>query len=85
MSLEKRNIAVVITGLQDQPYRMLQHINMVPGLIPDNYLFDNIEECVKWLGEEFRRSEKGEEVFFEELGDEVSFRGENKTPLKYRM
>ena len=86
MSLEKRNIAVVITGLQKQPYRMLQRINLVPGLIPENYLFDKIEDCIQWLGEELRQSTGSEEAFFEELG---TFRGENKTPvkspLKYRM
>jgi len=77
LSLEKRNIAVVMTGLQTQPYLMLKRINLVPGLIPENYLFDNFENCIQWLGEELRQSTGSEEAFFEELG---SFRSENKNP-----
>jgi len=82
LSLEKRNIAVVITGLKNQPYRMLQRINLVPGLIPENYLFDKIEDCIQWLGEKLEQSEGGEQVFFEELND---FRGKYKVPVKYSM
>ena len=82
LSLEKRNIAVVITGLKNQPYRMLQRINLVPGLIPENYLFDKVEDCIQWLGEKLEQSEGGEQVFFEELND---FRGKYKVPVKYSM
>ena len=81
LSLEKRNIAVVITGLQKQPYRMLQRINMVPGLIPENYIFDEIEDCIQWLGEELRKSAGGEEAFFDMIGNKAPV----KSPLKYRM
>ena len=78
LSLEKRNIAVVMTGLQTQPYLMLKRINLVPGLIPKNYLFDKFEDCIQWLGEELRKSTTGsEEAFFEELG---AFRRKSKTP-----
>ena len=78
LSLEKRNIAVVMTGLQTQPYLMLKRINLVPGLIPKNYLFDKFEDCIQWLGEELRESTTGsEEAFFEELG---AFRSKSKTP-----
>ena len=77
LSLEKRNIAVVMTGLQTQPYLMLKRINLVPGLIPENYLFDKFEDCIQWLGEELRKSTGSEEAFFEELG---AFRTESKTP-----
>ena len=82
LSLEKRNIAVVITGLKNQPYRMLQRINLVPGLVPENYLFDKVEDCIQWLGEKFKQSAGGEQVFFEELND---FRGKYKVPVKYSM
>ena len=85
LSLEKRNIAVVITGLQKQPYRMLQRINMVPGLIPENYIFDKIEDCIQWLGEELRQSAGGEEAFFDMIGNKALVRSSLKYPLKYRM
>ena len=85
LSLEKRNIAVVITGLQKQPYRMLQRINMVPGLIPENYIFDEIEDCIQWLGEELRKSAGGEEAFFDMIGNKAPVKSPLKYPLKYRM
>ena len=85
LSLEKRNIAVVITGLQKQPYRMLQRINMVPGLIPENYIFDEIEDCIQWLGEELRKSIGGEEAFFDMIGNKALVKSSLKYPLKYRM
>jgi|MDSV01.2.fsa_nt_gb SulP family sulfate permease len=85
LSLEKRNIAVVITGLQKQPYRMLQRINMVPGLIPENYIFDEIEDCIQWLGEELRKSAGGEEAFFDMIGNKALVKSSLKYPLKYRM
>lgn len=79
LSLERRNIAVVITGLQNQPLRMLQRINVVPGLIPESYLFNQFEDCVRWLCDELRDS-SGEDVFFEELGMH-----KHKVPVKYRL
>lgn len=81
LALEKRNIAVVITGLQSQPLRMLQRINVVPGLIPESYLFDTFKECVSWLGEELRQSPEKGEVFFEELGKTSRL----KIPVQYRF
>ena len=85
LSLEKRNIAVVITGLQKQPYRMLQRINMVPGLIPENYIFDEIEDCIQWLGEELMKSAGGEKEFFDMIGNKALVKSSLKYPLKYRM
>ncbi len=81
LSLEKRNIAVVITGLQDQPRRLLERINVIPGLIPESYLFDRFEKCIDWLRDEMHQSPGKEDEFFEELG---IARGLN-VPVKYRL
>ena len=72
---------MVITGLQSQPLRMLQRINVVPGLISERYLFDTFKECVSWLGEELRQSPEKGEVFFEELGKTSRL----KIPVQYRL
>ena len=82
LSLQKRNIAVVITGLQTQPRIMLQRINLVPSLVPENYLFDNIENCIQWLEKELRQSKGNSEAFFEMLG---SYRNKNKILPKYSL
>ena len=75
LGMHKRNIAVVITGLQNQPYRMLQRINLIPGLIPESYLFDKVEDCIQWLGEELRQTTGSDQAFFEKLNE---VRNENK-------
>ena len=82
LGMHKRNIAVVITGLQAQPYRMLQRINLIPGLIPESYLFDKVEDCIQWLGEELRQTTGSDQAFFEKLNE---VRNENKVSFKYRM
>ncbi|MGP0565774.1 MULTISPECIES: SulP family inorganic anion transporter [unclassified Nitrospina] len=80
---ETRNIAVVMTGLQDQPLRMLRRINIVPGMIPEQYLFPSFEACMKWLEEELSdASHEDMHAFFDEL-DNV--RRQQKLIPKYRL
>ena len=68
--LEKRHIAVVFTGLRDQPERMLRRINIIPGLVPDHYCFKNFRECVDWIERELTDKNLDEmHRFFDELGD----------------
>ena len=81
LALEKRDIAVVMTGLQNQPLRMLKRINVVPGLIPESYLFEKFEDSIRWLVDELRRLPGNKEVFFEEL----STVRRQKIQLKYRL
>ncbi len=47
--LRDKKIAVVFTGLQDQPKDMLERINLVPGLIPRKHCFETFQECMFWL------------------------------------
>ncbi len=49
LELQKRGVAVVFTGLQEQPLDMLERINLVPGLVDYNYVFPTFEECRRWL------------------------------------
>jgi SulP family sulfate permease len=82
MDLEKRGIAVVMTGLKDQHMRMLRRINIIPGLIPERYLFETFEDCIDWLNQELSDSDFSDmHRFFEDLG-----KGESKrlTP-RYRL
>ena len=48
-SLREEGVVVVIAGLQEQPKLMLEKINVIPGLINENYIFDNFEACLYWL------------------------------------
>jgi len=75
MDLEKRKIAVVMTGLKKQHMRMLRRINIIPGLIPENYLFKTFTECIDWLNQELNDSDLSDmHRFFDDLGEGESKR-----------
>jgi len=82
-SLEKKGVAVVMTGLREQPLRMLHRINLVPGLIPENYLFKTFKECVQWLQEELNDTDREDMHLFFDALDKA--RQEQKLSPKYRL
>ncbi|MCB0546546.1 MAG: SulP family inorganic anion transporter [Phaeodactylibacter sp.] len=47
--LQEQGILVVFTGLHGQPLDMFKRINLIPGLISEEYLFETFEDCVNWL------------------------------------
>lgn len=51
--LQNQSVAVVFTGLKDQPYDMLKRINLVPGLVPHEHCFNTFTECAIWLKKYF--------------------------------
>lgn len=68
-NLEAKNIAVVFSGMQDQPKRMLHRVNIIPGLVPEHYSFDSFQECVSWIERELTDTHVNDmERFFDELG-----------------
>jgi sulfate permease, SulP family len=83
LALENRGIAVVMTGLREQPLRMLKRINIIPGLIPERYLFKTFAECIEWLNEELADLEKEDmHNFFDDLQEVLN---KNKLLPKYRL
>jgi len=82
MDLEKRGVATVMTGLKKQHMRMLRRINIIPGLIPEKYLFKTFNECIEWLDQELTDTDLSDmHRFFDDLE-----KGESKrlTP-RYRL
>ena len=70
MALEVRGIAVIMTGLREQPKLMLRRINLIPGLIPEQCLFPTFAKCIEWLDEELSGLEKADmHQFFDDLND----------------
>ena len=53
IALKERGIIVLMTGLQGQPKDMLRNIRCIPGLIPEQHLFEEFSQCIDAL-------EKGE-------------------------
>ena len=49
LSLEQKNIQVLLTGLQQQPKNRLEKINLIPDLIRRDNIFPTFSECVDWL------------------------------------
>ncbi len=50
LSLEQKNVNVLLTGLQEQPKHMMKRIQLINGLIKEDDIFENFEECIAWLG-----------------------------------
>ncbi|MDH3321983.1 MAG: STAS domain-containing protein, partial [Flavobacteriaceae bacterium] len=49
LDLEKRDIHPLIVDVQNQPLYLLQSIDIVPDLIPEEHLFDNFNDCIAWI------------------------------------
>lgn len=49
MELREQGILIAFTGLHGQPQDLFERINLLPGLIDEEYSFDTFEECINWL------------------------------------
>jgi SulP family sulfate permease len=49
LELKKKNITVILTGIQEQPKGMLENINLIPSLVPEEHLFGKFSEAIKEL------------------------------------
>jgi len=51
--MQKRGIRVLLANLNDQPLQMLRAVDLIPKLIPEHHVFQDIFDCVLWLEDEF--------------------------------
>ncbi len=51
VELINRNITILLVGLQKQPRYMLERINIIPQLIPEEHIFETFEETLEWIKE----------------------------------
>jgi sulfate permease, SulP family len=49
--MQKAGIIVVLTMTQPQPLYLLRKNHLIPEILPEKYLFNNIEDCAAWLKE----------------------------------
>jgi len=42
---------VFFVNLVEQPKYMMERIDIIPDLIPKNHIFENFEDCLKWIKE----------------------------------
>ena len=52
--LRAQNTEVVIVGLNEQPRDMMVAIDIIPDLMPENDLFENIEDSFGYLKDQFK-------------------------------
>lgn len=59
LELRRLQIAVVFTNLHGQPRDMFKAINLIPGLIPEEYSFADFQTCTEWLESYLNKSTDG--------------------------
>jgi len=52
-SLHAKGTTVLIIGIRDQPLEMLRRICLVPDLVPEDHLFDDMNACMAWLAKDY--------------------------------
>ncbi len=49
VDLAKQGIKVLLVNLNEQPKYMMERIDIIPDLIPNNHLFGSFNECLVWV------------------------------------
>jgi sulfate permease, SulP family len=49
--LQKNNVQALFVGLLEQPRYMMERIDIIPDFIPENHIFENFDDCIKWVKE----------------------------------
>ena len=49
VDLKKNKINVLFVGLLEQPKYMMERIEIIPNLIPEEYIFGTFKECLNWI------------------------------------
>jgi len=49
LELEKNDIHILIVDIQKQPLYLMKSIDIVPDLVSEDRIFENFEDCTKWI------------------------------------
>jgi len=49
LELQNNNIEVLFVGLLPQPRYMMERIDIIPNLIPNNHIFETFKECTSYI------------------------------------
>jgi SulP family sulfate permease len=52
LDLTRKDVTVLLTGLEPQPAVMLKRIKAIPDLIPEEQIFEDFQDSIKWLKQE---------------------------------
>jgi sulfate permease, SulP family len=53
--LRQMNIEVIISGLKKQPQYMLERINIIPDLVPEECVFTKFDDAVHWVADQISK------------------------------
>lgn len=49
LGLQEKGIKVLFVGLPKQPRYMMEHIDIIPDLVPENYIFEDFNSCLEYI------------------------------------
>lgn len=49
MDLINNDVRVLFVGVPEQPRYMMERIDLIPNLVSEDHIFDNFEDCLKWI------------------------------------
>jgi SulP family sulfate permease len=49
LELRMKDVLVLMTGVQPQPFDMMKKIGIIPGLISNDFMFKKFADCELWL------------------------------------
>ncbi|WP_340199631.1 SulP family inorganic anion transporter [Ascidiimonas sp. W6] len=58
LDLKQQNIEVILVGLQEQPCDMLKAVDIIPDLVPEADLFNNVEDSFNYMREKLKSSDR---------------------------
>ena len=58
--LGKNDVQVLFVGLLKQPRYMMERIDIIPDLIPEDHIFTDFDSCVNWVRENIKDLHKSE-------------------------
>ncbi len=47
--LRKKNVTVLFVNVLDQPRYMMERIDIIPDLVPQEHIFNSFKACVRWI------------------------------------
>ncbi len=49
--LKRNGKTALLVGILDQPRYMMERIDIIPDLIPEEHVFENVDDCIDWVKE----------------------------------
>ena len=54
--LINKNVTVLLVDILDQPRYMMERIDIIPDLIPQEHIFENFKSCMYWVEQNIKDS-----------------------------